>query len=74
MNCSLQKRLDGIAMIQEIIEERRLDWLGNVTKTTQLKSPKETLDCLDIQTKNQLWPETHFEGFKHPINQPDTGV
>jgi hypothetical protein len=26
-NCSLRKLFDGIVMIQEKIEERRLDWL-----------------------------------------------
>jgi hypothetical protein len=42
-NDSLRKRLDGIARIQEIIEERRLDWLGIVARQPDSNFPKRLL-------------------------------
>jgi hypothetical protein len=42
-NYSLRKRLDGIAMIQETIEERRLDWLGTMARQPDYNLPKRLL-------------------------------
>jgi hypothetical protein len=49
-NCSLQKRLNGVATIQESIEERRLNWLGTMARQPNSNLPKNS-NCLDIQTK-----------------------
>ena len=42
-NCDLRRKLDGIAMIQDTIEERRLDWLGNVARQPDTNLPERLL-------------------------------
>jgi exonuclease III len=42
-NEDLRKRLDNIATLQETIEERRLDWLGNVARQPDTNLPKRLL-------------------------------
>jgi hypothetical protein len=39
-NKNLRKKMDYIATIEEIIDVRRLDWLGNVARQTDEKLPK----------------------------------
>jgi hypothetical protein len=42
-NENLRKRLDGIALVQETLEERRLDWLGNIARHDDTNLPKTLL-------------------------------
>jgi hypothetical protein len=51
-NCSLQKRLDGVATIQETIKERRLNWLGNVARQLDLNIPKKLLTAWTSRLRN----------------------
>jgi hypothetical protein len=52
-NWSLRKRLDGmIAMTQETIKERRLDWLGTVARRAHSNLPKRLLTAWASKTRN----------------------
>ena len=42
-NDNLRKKLDYIATMEEIIDERRLDWLGTVARQSDEKLPKKLL-------------------------------
>jgi hypothetical protein len=51
-NESLRKRLDGIALVQETLEERRLDWLGNVARHDDTNLPKKLLTAWISKPRN----------------------
>jgi exonuclease III len=51
-NCSLRQKLDNIATIQETIEERRLDWLGNVARQPDTNLPKRLLTAWTSRPRN----------------------
>jgi hypothetical protein len=51
-NSDLRKRLDNIATIQETIEERRLDWLGNVARQPDTNLPKRLLTAWIANPRN----------------------
>ena len=42
-NEHLQKKLEYIAMMEEVINERRLDWLGNIARQSDDKLPEKVL-------------------------------
>jgi hypothetical protein len=66
-NIDLRRKLDGIATIQETIEERRLDWLGNVARQPDNNLPRRLLTARTAHPRNNC-------GQKHTLRDSNTAA
>jgi hypothetical protein len=66
-NGNLRKKMDYIARMEEVIDERRLYWLGNIARQTDKKLPKRFLTAWIMNPRNN-------GGQKHTLRDYSTAA
>ena len=73
-NKEVQKKMDYIVTMEEVLDEQRLDWLGSFARQSDKKLPKKFLTAWIMNPRKTRGGDTHPTRLQCVGNQPYAGL